>query len=112
MIKIVNAQATSVAEAHDPGGERLYELSINHKLICDFKHRRKDGLAECLRKAANAADIQCGGQQHCIWRWDYDGYYKTGCNNMFQFTEDGIRENSFRFCPYCGKPIEEAEEDE
>ena len=36
-------------------GENDYELRINRKLICKFKHNRQlDGLAECLRDAADS----------------------------------------------------------
>lgn len=51
-------------------------------------------------------------QDTCVWKWEYDGFYYLSCGNAFQFTEDGIRENSFKFCPYCGKLIEEVVEDE
>ncbi len=37
-----------------PGGWRLYEVRINRELICHFHHKRSDGLATCLRKAADA----------------------------------------------------------
>jgi hypothetical protein len=32
----------------------LYRIQINYKKICEFRHDRKDGLAVCLQKAANA----------------------------------------------------------
>jgi len=34
-----------------------YELRINYKVIGTFKHKRSDGLAECLRRAAKCAEI-------------------------------------------------------
>ena len=40
----------------DPGGVRDYELRVNNLLIGRFKHARRDGLGECLRRAAQAAD--------------------------------------------------------
>ncbi|MDY7038523.1 MAG: hypothetical protein SV375_20500 [Thermodesulfobacteriota bacterium] len=45
----------------DPGGERHYNVHVNRKMICAFKHHRKDGLAICLKKASEAvaeAEIQ------------------------------------------------------
>lgn len=33
-----------------------YDLRINKMKIASFQHDRKDGLGECLRKAAAAAD--------------------------------------------------------
>lgn len=37
-------------------GRYLYRLQINEKLIVEFTHRQADGLGECLRLAAKAAD--------------------------------------------------------
>lgn len=44
----------------------------------------------------------------CKWgpTWE-GGQYPTGCDNVFEFTNDGIKENDFEFCPYCGRKIEE-----
>ncbi len=33
-----------------------YQLQINDKVICRYKHNRHKGLAECLREAAKAVD--------------------------------------------------------
>ena len=38
----------------DPQGEHNYQVKINNKLICFFKHKRHKGLTECLEKAAKA----------------------------------------------------------
>lgn len=37
-------------------GECEYRLRINSQVIAYFSHSRPDGLAECLRKAADAAE--------------------------------------------------------
>ena len=37
-------------------GVCTYELRINYDTVCSFTHNRRDGLAACLRMAANAAD--------------------------------------------------------
>lgn len=50
MIAIVNIEPI----ARDTGWHR-YELRINKRVIVQFKHRRQDSLATCLRRAANAA---------------------------------------------------------
>lgn len=31
--------------------------------------------------------------------------WNTQCSNVFQFTEESIAENDFKFCPYCGNKI-------
>lgn len=42
---------------HDsPTGEHSYELRINREVITGFTHTREEGLATCLRRAADAAD--------------------------------------------------------
>lgn len=40
----------------NPLGECEYRLQINNKTIAYFTHSRPDGLAECLRRAAKAAE--------------------------------------------------------
>ena len=46
----------------------------------------------------------------CNWLFENDENtmaYKTDCDNLFQFTNGGVDENHFKFCPYCGKLINE-----
>lgn len=50
MIAIINTGET------DEEGRAHYRLQINHLLIAEFDHFRVDGLAVCLRHAADAAD--------------------------------------------------------
>lgn len=43
----------------------------------------------------------------CSWhRWE-SGQYETSCDNVFEFTNDGIKENDFKHCPFCGGSIQE-----
>ena len=51
MIAIIN-------QGEKKNGKTLYNVQINHDVICQFYHRREDGLAACLRKAAEAVDLQ------------------------------------------------------
>lgn len=51
MIAIIN-------QGGDMSGECEYRVQINNELITTFKHSRPDGLAECLRKAADAVENQ------------------------------------------------------
>lgn len=44
--------------------------------------------------------------QPCTWFDDEDhGKFDTGCGHEFTFIDDGIAENGFKHCPYCGGPI-------
>ena len=48
--------------------------------------------------------------QDCVWKPD-EMCYQTGCGNGFTCMEDGITENGFKFCPYCGgRIVEESSE--
>jgi len=49
MIAIINR-----GEAEN--GQHWYTVGINHKVIAQFTHDRKKGLARCLRDAARAVD--------------------------------------------------------
>ena len=43
----------------------------------------------------------------CEWhRWE-SGQYETKCDNVFEFTHEGIKENDFKYCPFCGGSITE-----
>ena len=42
----------------------------------------------------------------CLWVPDKDGIWTSECNHKFFFDTDGPHENGFKFCPYCGKPLE------
>jgi len=46
---------TNVTENLHETGPNTYILRINEKVIARFKHQREDGLAECLRRASEAA---------------------------------------------------------
>ena len=51
-----------------------------------------------------------GMSDRCAWTWDNDvGAYKTKCNRAMYF-EGCERDDGFNYCPYCGKRIEEKEE--
>ena len=53
MIAIVNVSPDDAPNE----GENKYEVRINSQVICEFKHDRKvDGLAQCLRDAADAVE--------------------------------------------------------
>lgn len=45
----------------------------------------------------------------CVWYTDdSDGdVWETNCGQTFQFNDGGQKENRFRFCYFCGKPLEE-----
>lgn len=43
----------------------------------------------------------------CRWKYDeHHDYYDTDCGQGQCFSCDGVKENHYKFCPYCGKEIE------
>jgi len=51
-------------------------------------------------------------EEKCEWRPDSDDWVDENCwnacgGNMFVFNDGGPFENGFKYCPYCGKEIEE-----
>lgn len=47
----------NITEGHKPVGLNQYEVLINRKHICFFDHDRSfEGLAQCLRDAADAVE--------------------------------------------------------
>lgn len=47
----------------------------------------------------------------CSWEYNPKNYayysYNTECKNIFTLEKLGIQENSYKFCPNCGKEISE-----
>jgi len=44
--------------------------------------------------------------QACQWKYcEHECSWDTQCDNKYQFTNDGPKENGYKFCPGCGKPV-------
>lgn len=52
-MSVIIQNITDVPTSH---GSNKYQLRINDRVIAEYYHNREDGLAECLRKAAIAAE--------------------------------------------------------
>ena len=48
--------------------------------------------------------------EKCKWEFGKkeDGVWSTDCGNMHIFEGGSLEENSYKYCPYCGKPIIDA----
>ena len=44
-------------------------------------------------------------EDECEWVQDYDGVWEVECGGAFKFEYDGPAENSFSFCPFCGREL-------
>ena len=54
--------------------------------------------------------------KYCIWRQEKrdvygDGTYSTECGEMFSFTDGTSTENKAKYCPFCGRLIDEVPEE-
>ncbi len=47
------------------------------------------------------------GPGTCEWRVDENGVYRTECGLAHVFEFDGVTENGYRCCPYCGALVVE-----
>lgn len=63
------------------------------------------------RREAELASIR-EAPTPCLWSEDEDGIWDTDCGNAHTFFSGGPVENSYKFCPYCGKPLEEKKYEE
>lgn len=43
----------------------------------------------------------------CLWEEDEDGLWHTDCHQIHLFFDGTPTENSYKFCPYCAKPLKE-----
>jgi hypothetical protein len=48
----------NVSERPSEDGINYYEVVIGNEVIASFAHIRSDGLAQCLRRAANAVELR------------------------------------------------------
>lgn len=55
---VIVQNITSEDKLYDNTADHDYEVRINQKHIVYFKHRRDEGLAVCLRRAADAIDAE------------------------------------------------------
>ena len=69
--------------------------------------RYSDENAFCRNCAGWKDKIPTGEVTGCEWEWVAAESYNTACGNAFLFSFEGIKENGFNFCPFCGKPIKE-----
>lgn len=44
--------------------------------------------------------------KQCNWHFNGE-FFDTLCGNGHSFMADGIKENGYEFCPYCGRKIKE-----
>ena len=63
------------------------------------------------KRQAPGIGLQTPGGVVCIWKETEDGRHDTQCGEAFEFTNDGVKANGFKFCPFCGKQIKTVQRD-
>jgi hypothetical protein len=83
--------------------EVLAYLKTGHLEFCDVNDRNPDG----IKKPCNCnSTAQPSGA--CEWGYDAgDDVWQTGCGQMHVFMDRGPTDNDHKFCPYCGKTIDD-----
>lgn len=61
--------------------------------------------ARTLTDDGSLAVWTCVDEEHNVWRCGF-------CETLHRFEADGPEENGFNCCPYCGKIIEGADEED
>lgn len=86
-------------------GYRLHLSAEETAALTRLMEAEKISRAEVRKLKAHEA-------RNCGWIQDHDGgMFETGCKHALEFTLNGIKENEFVFCPFCGgKIIEETKE--
>ena len=81
----------------DPGGWREYELVVPGMKRLTFRHKRSDGLAACLRKAADAVDVVTADtiSDDCGSTWS------ATCPECGRKSMQVVRPGKVQ-CAYCG----------
>lgn len=41
----------------------------------------------------------------CEWKQDGEDSWPTACGHNFYFSDGGVADNGFEFCPFCGGHI-------
>lgn len=59
-------------------------------------------MAMKARAAIKAADSV---KENCVWTQVCEDYFDTECKKYFEFSDGGVADNGFEFCPYCGGAI-------
>lgn len=72
-------------------------------------HGDIDAIASAARQLA---DMVLNAADTCLWTLHADGYYATQCGQAFTAFDEGLNENHYRYCPWCGRAIVEAHDAE
>jgi len=79
-------------------------IEKQNKMCCSGYIRGKTSRDKC-RDDTRSRPSPAAPEQ-CIWAYDeFHSKWDTQCDHGFHFMDEMEANPSFKFCPYCGKPI-------
>lgn len=95
----------------DHGDYILYADHIKYITdLCDDVETLQVQTQRLLERVAElqAQLTEAKKERVCRWEVDDDGFppWATGCGHEFECIEDGLEENGFEYCPFCGGKVE------
>lgn len=86
----------------DPDGERITVDDVADAAINAILSLSSPPCAEVVPGASDGVP----SVETCKWKYDGDGFWGTSCYKAHDFCAGGPNENEYKFCPFCGKPLE------
>ena len=93
--------------------ERLNKHRARTSMPCEDKERYWCWCQDVEYLLIKLLYLECGidiDTETCVWenkvRCEGKCGYSTTCNNSFIFEEGTLKDNKFKFCPWCGCEIE------
>ncbi len=81
----------------------MAQLQKDIKLIRERYGCLKTPLALAIMRVCEFGESRAG---KCVWKYDEDvNLWNTECGHKQYFLEEGIEENEYGYCPFCGKLI-------
>lgn len=77
--------------------------NLKEQIECGERHFTKDEVEQLLDVIAGLQHSPTD-ESPCSWS-DNEEYWESSCGLLFTFFDGGPVENSFNFCPSCGKKI-------
>ena len=86
--------------------ERIKEISL--KDVIDYLENDADNLGDAIMHFKWMRDNHLPSKgDECEWVRDEENCYDTSCGNVFQLMDGTPKENTFKYCLYCGGKITE-----
>lgn len=86
----------------------LDEIKKKAEYYGEFDIRKGNVKEQHIFKAVKLSDIEKILGEKCIWK-EQRYEWKTGCGeyNSYQTITDHFDKDNWKFCPYCGREIQE-----